>query len=124
MPDIPFEKVAELRKEITKTAGMPLIVKLEASGNDRGFVNRADAFSIAARGPVTPNHILWTKPLPMVMTGNVTDAVKHFADDYRKYFDRNTDGSVTALDPAPRWVVWPGIGNLAIGRTPNLTTPY
>ena len=118
-PDIPFDMMAKLRKEIAQSAGMPLIVKLDASDNDRGFVNRADAASIAARGPVTPNHILWTKHLPMVMTGNAADCVKHFAEEYRTYFERNTDGGLTALDPAPRWVVWPGIGNLAVGRTPK-----
>ncbi|HXV14873.1 MAG TPA: SDR family oxidoreductase, partial [Candidatus Krumholzibacteria bacterium] len=30
---------------------------------------------------------------------------------------RNREGTLTALDPAPRWVVWPGRGTVALGRT-------
>ena len=53
------------------------------------------------------------------MTGNTEDDVNKFAERYREYFDRNTDGSLTCLDPAPRWAVWHGQGVAVMGK--NLT---
>ncbi|HET6349828.1 MAG TPA: SDR family oxidoreductase, partial [Candidatus Krumholzibacteria bacterium] len=40
-----------------------------------------------------------------------------FVSEYRAYFERNAEGPLTCLDPAPRWAVWPGRGVITFGRT-------
>ena len=38
-----------------------------------------------------------------------------YAAAYREYFARHAQSGMTPLDPAPRWVVWPGVGTVALG---------
>ena len=43
--------------------------------------------------------------------------LRAYEDAYRAYFHRHNDGSLTMLDPAPRWLVWRGYGTVAFGTT-------
>src|SRR4029079_12176059 len=45
--------------------------------------------------------------------------LKHFTDDYDKYFKKHSDGKMTRLDAAPRWAVWPDHGLIAFGDNIN-----
>ena len=54
------------------------------------FVSRPDLESLARRGPLTPDHIIRTKRIPLV--GTDVDA---FVSEYRAYFERN--------EGRPRW---------------------
>ncbi len=67
------------------------------------------------RGPVTPDHVLHTKRVPMVMSGNHVSDVENFAAEYQDYFDQHTDGSLTCLDRAPRWGIQQGNGIATFG---------
>jgi len=84
----------------------------------------------AARGVATPDHVIRTKRLPLVLSspggdlaawrGGVDDAVVAYASAYKASFARNLarfPGGKTALDPLPRLVAIPGIGLVAAGRT-------
>ena len=62
------------------------------------------------RGPITPDHVLHTKRIPILMTGNAAQDVENFAGEYRDYFDRNATTSLRCLDSAPRWGIYPGKG--------------
>jgi len=59
----------------------------------------------ARRGPLTPDHVLHTKQLPMLMTGDDAADIDHFAAEYQSYFDRHAGEDLTCLDLAPRWGV-------------------
>jgi len=41
--------------------------------------------------------------------------VDRFAEGYRAYFERHDDGTLTRLDAAPRWALWPGHGSVSFG---------
>ena len=81
------------------------------------LVSRPDLASLANRGPLTPDHIIRTKRVPMVGRD-----VAAYAEEYRNYYRRNLPrarGETTMLDPAPRVVVDPEIGMLAVGVNPG-----
>ena len=108
-------ELARLRRDISEAAGRPMISMRHASGKVAGFVSRSDLPSLATRGPLTPDHIIRTKRIPMVGRD-----VAAYADRYRRYYHRNLHrarGETTMLDPAPRVVVDPEIGMLAVGAT-------
>ncbi|MGB1692740.1 MAG: bifunctional aldolase/short-chain dehydrogenase, partial [bacterium] len=71
-----------------------------------GFSSRKDISEIAVRGPLTPDHVLRTKNIPVMLDENPVEAIETFKNQYLDYFKRNTDGKLTCLDPAPRWAVW------------------
>ena len=97
----------------------------------RSYVDGADLSDYGLRGPVTPDHILRTKQLPLVLPApeagrldtfkeTVNGAVDRYAEAYRDYFKRNNDrvgNTKTMLDPMPRVVLVPGIGLFAADKS-------
>jgi rhamnose utilization protein RhaD (predicted bifunctional aldolase and dehydrogenase)/NAD(P)-dependent dehydrogenase (short-subunit alcohol dehydrogenase family) len=79
------------------------------------FATVANAGDCGRRGPITPDHVLHTKRVPMLMTGNVADDVAGFASEYQRYFDSHTNGELTCLDLAPRWGIYPEHGVATFG---------
>ena len=80
----------------------------------------------ARSGPLTPDHVIRTKPRPMVLgvdphsptlTQDLEDAVEAFVHDYRSYVDACAQGPYIPLDPTPAVTLWPGVGIIAAGRT-------
>jgi NAD(P)-dependent dehydrogenase (short-subunit alcohol dehydrogenase family) len=110
-------RLAELRRAVSDHAGSPMVAHLDADELSVGFSEIDDVAALAARGPLTPDHVIRTKRTAVVVEDNFALEVERYAEAYRAYFDRNTDGSLTCLDSAPRWAVWPGHGTVAFGRT-------
>ena len=108
-------EIAELRKQLSMVAGAPLIVSTTATPRTAAFLARDDLSDVAARGPMTPDHVIRTKRVPMVGTD-----VAAYASDYEQYFARNAARSpneLTMLDAAPRVVFDRGFGLLTAGRS-------
>lgn len=108
-------KAARLRAEISKVAGLPLVMIARADDRSLAFCSRNDLTDIARQGPATPDHVIRTKRIPMI-DGDV-DA---YARDYRDYFNQHAPlakETKTMLDPAPRVALDPDLGMCALGRT-------
>jgi NAD(P)-dependent dehydrogenase (short-subunit alcohol dehydrogenase family) len=71
-----------------------------------GFSSLENIDDIATRGPLTPDHTLQTKRIPAILEHDPREGVAAFAKNYLKYFEKNNDGSLSCLDPAPRYAVW------------------
>lgn len=109
--------LAEIRSVVAQWRGAPVVALLDQSTEAVGFSKRKDISSIATRGPLTPDHVIRTKRVPVVIGADPTKSIDKYAEDYAKYFSKNTDGKLTMLDPAPRWAVWPGHGTISFGTT-------
>lgn len=107
--------LCRLRKAVSTAAGRPMLCRLHSDGRSVGFSRLAHAENIATRGPLTPDHVIRTKRIPLVLEDEVERSVSAYVDGYRSYFDRNTVDGLTCLDPAPRWAVWKKRGILAFG---------
>ena len=107
-------KVAQLRSEISSTIGHPVLLNLTNSEQGADFSNRDDVVNIATRGPVTPDHVIRTKRIPMV--GRDVDA---YIKAYKLYFEThepNAKERKTMLDPAPRVILDQEFGLCAVGK--------
>jgi rhamnose utilization protein RhaD (predicted bifunctional aldolase and dehydrogenase)/NAD(P)-dependent dehydrogenase (short-subunit alcohol dehydrogenase family) len=109
-------KLARLRREASLARGRPVVTRLDGSPAARAFASRPDVAVIATRGPLTPDHVIRTKPVPAILSEEPGAAVTAYAQGYREYFSRHQTGQ-TRLDPSPRWVLWPGRGSVALGAT-------
>ena len=110
-------EVAELRHKVSAAAGTPLILRWHDDALARDFANRPDVPDLSQRGPETPDHLLFTKRVPMLGRD-----VKGFAERYRAYFHEHESRAVREpplrmLDPAPRVVLDPGLGLCTAGQT-------
>jgi len=115
-----LQQLADIRHAVSRARGVPGTVCWDASPEAVGFANLPNVADIATRGPLTPDHVIRTKRVPLildtVMLNTEPDAVvRAYGDDYRAYFSRHAISGLTCLDSAPRWAVWPGQGVLAFG---------
>ena len=95
LPEVSLTDLAELRREVSHAASRPLVLQRYADPAVRRFVARADLPSLAARGPLTPDHVIRTKPTPMVGRD-----VAAFADSYSSYFAKYAPARADRADDA------------------------
>ncbi|MCF7822264.1 MAG: bifunctional aldolase/short-chain dehydrogenase [Mariprofundaceae bacterium] len=109
--------LARMRAAVSDIRGEAVIARLDSGSRAVAFSKRGDVAKIATRGTLTPDHVIRTKAAPVVVENDVTAAVERYAAEYRSYFERNSNDSLTSLDPAPRWAVWPGFGCVSFDRS-------
>jgi rhamnose utilization protein RhaD (predicted bifunctional aldolase and dehydrogenase)/NAD(P)-dependent dehydrogenase (short-subunit alcohol dehydrogenase family) len=115
LPAISRAELAELRREVSSAAGRPLVMQRHSDAAVRRFVARRDLASLAGRGPLTPDHVIRTKPVPLVGRD-----VAGFAEAYSDYFARHAPharSKPTMLDPAPRIILDQEFGMLTVGAS-------
>jgi len=114
-PAFKREEAAKLRHEVSRAAGFPMLCLCNDAPHFLGFARHPDVARISQRGPATPDHVIRTKPVPMLGRD-----VAAFAAAYRRYFESNAKQAKEAkaiLDTAPRMVLDPELGLAAFGRT-------
>lgn len=109
------EAAAQLRADVSTAAGFPLLCRCNDAPQFLGFARHPELARISQGGPATPDHVLRTKPVPMLGRN-----VAAFVASYKGYFERNAKTAKqprTMLDPAPRMALDPEFGLAAFGRT-------
>jgi rhamnose utilization protein RhaD (predicted bifunctional aldolase and dehydrogenase)/NAD(P)-dependent dehydrogenase (short-subunit alcohol dehydrogenase family) len=94
------------------------------------YVNGKQAAAYACAGVITPDHVIRTKPWPLIVpapeAGRLDDfnnaarqAARKFIDDYKSYFERHKAraGGAAMHDPMPRVALVPGLGLFALGAS-------
>lgn len=109
-------ELARLRNDISRVAGRPFIVRRHDDMRGWAFAQRLDLAELALMGPVTPDHVIWTKRQPLIGRD-----VEKYAKEYQAYFEERSVGqeSLRMLDPAPRIVLDPRLGMVSTG--PDVT---
>jgi rhamnose utilization protein RhaD (predicted bifunctional aldolase and dehydrogenase)/NAD(P)-dependent dehydrogenase (short-subunit alcohol dehydrogenase family) len=104
-------ELARLRKDISEAAGTPCIVRRHTDEFSWAFSQRPDLGAVSQQGVATPDHVIWTKRVPLLGRDVAT-----YAKDYQAYFDEYSVGrSLQMLDPAPRVVLDPKFGMVTAG---------
>jgi rhamnose utilization protein RhaD (predicted bifunctional aldolase and dehydrogenase)/NAD(P)-dependent dehydrogenase (short-subunit alcohol dehydrogenase family) len=115
-PTDPLE-MAQLRKRVSVAAGHPVVLMRHTDDVVRWFIEHIDLEGVARRGPLTPDHVTRTKPMPLV--GRDVDG---YLADYQAYYERYRERArtpLTRLDPAPRVILDRDMGMLTVGRHPG-----
>ena len=94
------------------------------------FVDSAEGKKLALSPPLTSDHLIRTKGLPMwvdapdfndpeKLRGQIAKAITEYVAAYDAYFERHSAGlaaGVARRDPYPRVILMPGLGALCAGR--------
>ncbi|MBP9853733.1 MAG: bifunctional aldolase/short-chain dehydrogenase [Candidatus Omnitrophica bacterium] len=110
-------KLANLRRCVSQQRGCSVLVKLDHSVEQRQFSDCPDVRIISQKGPLTPDHIIRTKRIPVVISTDEQKDIEKFTDEYKKYFKKYGHAQLKCLDTAPRWGIWPSVGTLAFGTS-------
>lgn len=107
------------------------IVAVRSSEWILAFLERVDAYRLTQRGCATPDHVIRTKPTPMLvaksaqgddatLSGAIEREIADYARRYDRYFEEmcaKKNVKRTKLDPWPKIVLVPGVGILSVGKT-------
>ena len=107
-----------------------IILNFRSNRNILEYVNGEDLNIYSQKGTVTPDHVIRTKPLPMIIKlKNLSDLqnfrdyflkeLKKYVKSYNHYFENNNKRlaySKIKLDSLPRVILVPGLGFFSIGN--------
>jgi rhamnose utilization protein RhaD (predicted bifunctional aldolase and dehydrogenase)/NAD(P)-dependent dehydrogenase (short-subunit alcohol dehydrogenase family) len=123
--------VAPLLRGLVSKGGPHFVLAHRADDEVLAYVNGRELARYSRRGPVTPDHVIRTKPRPLILPAPDAGRLKAFAKaarkaveryqvDYRRYFARHNARAVPKkrpLDAMPRVILLPGVGLFGVGMT-------
>lgn len=100
----------------------PMVLRVDTREPARAFASRPDVAQLASAGPACPDHLVHTKPWPLVIQASpdsLADAFREgvaaYEQRYTTYFAQHTADGASVRDPAPRVVLVPGAGVITTG---------
>ncbi len=109
--------------------GRRYVLHVRSSPALRSFVADPRLAELSQRGVATPDHVIRTKRVPLLLDdpgtlddealrAQIAERIAAFRSDYRAYVARQSERvarSIQALDPDPRVVLVPGVGLICAG---------
>lgn len=131
--DVKYTSFAPMLRGLLGEGERNYVLCLRTSPQIRAFVDREELASWSQRGVVTPDHIIRTKRVPMLLeiegSANPDDLrlqiqvrLDEYRNAYRSYVKEQVEGrglEIKPLDPDPRIVLVPGLGIIAVGGSPG-----
>ena len=111
--EVDLEKLGEI---LSKAKGYEVVTKLDQSDLAKHYASQDNLATFATRGVLTPEHIIRTKRIPLVLEDeNVEAAVEAYMNDYKKYFQTFATNEI-CLNPAPNYAVVKNVGVVMFGK--------
>ncbi len=84
----------------------------------KNFASQKNLKTFATRGVLTPEHILRTKRVPLVLEegDDLENKITEYRENYKKYFKTFAKDEIM-LDPNPNWIVLENFGIISFGKT-------
>ena len=108
--------LAKIRKAISTAKGSAVIVNYDQGNDAINFSALSNVEEVATQGPLTPDHVIRNKRVPMVFERDYNAALENYQNEYKKYFNELNSGE-TMLNPAPKWAIWKNRGILTFGAS-------
>jgi rhamnose utilization protein RhaD (predicted bifunctional aldolase and dehydrogenase) len=109
--------IAKIIKEISKVKGYDVAININQTPLAAFYASQENLKEFASRGVLTPEHIIRTKRVPLIMED--TDLEKGIADymqAYQDYFDAFARNKV-ALNAAPNYMIIKNLAVISFGST-------
>jgi len=79
------------------------------------YASRENLKEFVTRGVLTPEHIIRTKRVPMVIEGDMEEAIYDFMGEYKNYFEEFRSNEI-CLNVAPNYAVIKDFGIITFGK--------
>jgi NAD(P)-dependent dehydrogenase (short-subunit alcohol dehydrogenase family)/ribulose-5-phosphate 4-epimerase/fuculose-1-phosphate aldolase len=107
-------ELAKIRKEVSNLKGHATISILNDS-NEAIYFSSKDIQAISQRGPLTPDHVIRTKRIPVIIESDFKTDLEYYINEYKNYFEDNKTDE-TLLNPAPNFAILKENGTLSFGK--------
>jgi len=108
--------VLKLQEIISKEKGYEVVIKVNQSPLALHYASQRDLKNKATRGVLTPEHIIRTKRVPLILEDDdIQKAVDNYIEQYIAYYEEHKKDEV-CLNPAPNWAVIKNFGTVSFGK--------
>jgi rhamnose utilization protein RhaD (predicted bifunctional aldolase and dehydrogenase) len=107
--------IDELLQITSLIRGCDITPKVCQSAQAVHFSTLSNLEEILYNGPLTPEHVIRTKPFPAIIEDDIAQGLRLFNKRYENYFRQHKTSEVR-LDLAPRYTVIKGYGFVALGK--------
>ena len=109
------------------SGGQRAVLRYDDSPDVMELVSSQRGMELSSIGPATPDHLIQTKRVPLWVDVKdpedlpgllqaLRDGVERYAEEYRSWYQRHSNGSQPMLDPYPRVVLVANVGMWTTGR--------
>ena len=111
--------IKKIEEVISKEKGYHVSLNINQSPLALFYSRQENLKAFASRGVLTPEHIIRTKRVPLVVENeNLLEALADYKDEYMKYFKQFAKKEV-CLNPAPNYMIIKNSGVISFGKTPK-----
>ena len=117
---IDLQDLARIRQAVCSVRGKAQLAILDNTADAVGYARLDSLKDIAVRGPITPDHVIRTKRIPVIIDSSPAQGVPEVAEfvaDYKEYYERHSQPHQRILDQAPRYAVWKNSGSISFGSS-------
>ncbi|MEA1915487.1 MAG: class II aldolase/adducin family protein [Campylobacterota bacterium] len=105
-----------LQNIINEAKGYDVFMKINQSPLALHYASQRGVAKLATRGVLTPEHIIRTKRVPMVLEdAYIQKAIDKYKEQYLEYFNEFSSDEI-CLNPSPNWVVVKNFGIVTFGK--------
>jgi rhamnose utilization protein RhaD (predicted bifunctional aldolase and dehydrogenase) len=104
-----------LSEIVSSKRGCKVEAKVVENPNALPYSQLENLERIIKKGPLTPEHVIRTKPFPAVIDEDLLGSIEQFEQHYSAYFQSHAKGEIM-LDTAPRYGVLKDQGVVVFGK--------
>ena len=109
--------IAKIISVISKAKGYDVAININQAPLASFYASQENLKEFASRGVLTPEHIIRTKRVPLIMEDtNLEEALEKYMKDYEAYFEKFAVNKVM-LNPAPNYMIIKNLAVISFGKT-------
>ncbi len=110
--------IARVVKTISEYKGHEVHIAINQTPLAAFYASQENLREFASRGVLTPEHIIRTKRVPLIMEDtDLIGGLERYIAVYKEYFNKYTTGKEVMLNPAPNYMIIKNLAVVSFGRT-------
>ena len=106
----------QIQNIISKHKDFEVVLNVNSSNLSYTYASKNDLGLFTCRGVLTPEHIIRTKRVPLVLKDdNIEEAINRYKENYIKYFKEFSTDEI-CLNPSPNYAVIKDFGIVSFGK--------
>jgi rhamnose utilization protein RhaD (predicted bifunctional aldolase and dehydrogenase) len=108
--------IDSLKELVEKEKGCEIFMKVNQTPLALHYASQEHLYMKATRGVLTPEHIIRTKRVPLIVNENLEEAIPKYMAEYKAYFEQYSTDEIM-LNPAPNYAVIKNFGVVMFGKS-------
>jgi rhamnose utilization protein RhaD (predicted bifunctional aldolase and dehydrogenase) len=108
--------IAKITRVLSEAKGYEVSININQSPLAAFYASQENLKEFASRGVLTPEHIIRTKRVPLVMEDTDLEAgIEQYIKEYKEYFEKYADNEIM-LNPAPNYMIIKNLAVISFGK--------